>query len=200
MRGILQRALPPLVAAAVFGIAWGATQSGGQSGDPAAKESSVYTPAHRTFWEALSDFLGRRPAPVQPIAFTHRVHVANRIGCTAYCHTGADKGPVARIPGVKTCMICHSMVAIEKPEIKRVTAYAERGEEIPWQRVYGFTAQAHVRFNHAPHIRAGVDCATCHGNVKEQTVAVRSVNLTMGYCVDCHKQRSAPVECATCHF
>ena len=64
-------------------------------------------------------------------------------------------------------MICHSQIATDRPLIKQVTGYSEKGVEIPWQRVYGFTREAHVRFNHAPHIRASVDCATCHGDVGE---------------------------------
>ena len=66
-------------------------------------------------------------------------------------------------------MICHSQIATDRPLIKQVTDYSEKGIEIPWQRVYGFTREAHVRFNHAPHIRASVDCATCHGDVAKQT-------------------------------
>ncbi len=61
-------------------------------------------------------------------------------------------------------MICHSQIATDQPLIKQVTGYADKGIEIPWQRVYGFTREAHVRFNHAPHIRASVDCTTCHGD------------------------------------
>jgi len=75
-----------------------------------------------------------------------------------------------------------------------------RGEDIPWQRVYDFTPSAHVKFNHAPHVRANVPCATCHGDMRQQTVAVRAVNLTMGYCIDCHKQQKASIDCTTCHF
>jgi hypothetical protein len=75
-----------------------------------------------------------------------------------------------------------------------------RGEEIPWARVYDYSPSAHLRFNHAPHIRAGVTCANCHGDVAQQTVAERVVDLTMGYCIDCHQERQASVDCLTCHF
>ena len=76
-------------------------------------------------------------------------------------------------------MICHSQIATDKPLIQEVTAYADKGIEIPWQRVYGFTHESHVRFNHAPHIRASVDCATCHGDLNNQTVAERVVDHNM---------------------
>ena len=61
-------------------------------------------------------------------------------------------------------------------------------------------ADDNVKFNHAPHIRANVECATCHGDVAQQTVAQRSVEHTMGFCVNCHNERQASVDCLTCHF
>jgi len=160
---------------------------------------AVYTPAHSTFSAAFADFFNRRPEPKQPIPFPHKVHLAKKAVCTD-CHESVEKGPVAGIPSVKTCMICHSQIATDRPLIKEVTSYSEKGVEIPWQRVYGFTHAAHVRFNHAPHIRASVDCATCHGDLNNQTVAERVVNHNMGFCVNCHKQKNAPNDCLTCHY
>ncbi len=116
------------------------------------------------------------------------------------CHTSVETGPVAGIPGVQVCMTCHQVVATEKPEIKKIAAYMERGEDIPWQRVYDYSPSAHVKFNHAPHIRAGVDCAKCHGDMTQQTVAVRAVDLTMGYCISCHKERKVSIDCTVCHY
>lgn len=165
------------------------------SGQP----SPVFTPAHRTVGDAVREFFAVRPKPVQPIAYTHKVHLANGMQCTD-CHVGVDQGPDARIPSVNFCMTCHQVIAVDKPEIKKLAAYRARGEDIPWQRVYGFEPSAHVKFNHAPHIRAEVDCAKCHGDMHTQTVAERKVDHTMGFCVECHKQQNAPVDCLTCHF
>ena len=162
--------------------------------------SPVFTPAHVTVASAVNDFFDIRPAAVQPIPFPHKTHIAKGITCTEYCHESAEKGPIAGIPGVKTCMICHDAIAADRPLIKQVADYQKRGVDIQWQRVYGFTQEAHVRFNHAPHLRAKVDCATCHGNVAQQTVAERSVDLKMGFCVNCHKTKQASNECLTCHF
>lgn len=166
---------------------------------PGAPNSEVFTPAHRTVLGAVKDFFGWHRIPVQPIAYTHKVHLANGMHCTD-CHVGVDTGPDARIPNVQLCMTCHSVIDTDNPEIKKIAAYYGRGELIPWQRVYDYPAEAHVKFNHAPHIRAGVDCKACHGDMTQQTVAVRSVNLTMGYCIDCHKQKQASIDCTTCHF
>ena len=166
---------------------------------PASVSSTVFTPAHRTFGEAVSHFFNRRPAPKQPIPFPHKIHLEKKAVCTD-CHESVEKGPVAGIPSVKTCMICHSQIATDKPLIKEVTAYSEKGVEIPWQRVYGFTHEAHVRFNHAAHVRANVDCATCHGDLATQTVAERVVDHTMGFCVNCHTEKKASNDCLTCHY
>jgi hypothetical protein len=161
--------------------------------------ATVFTPAHATAMDAVREFFGYRPTPVQPIAYTHKVHLANGLQCIN-CHVGVDQGPDARIPSVNFCMTCHQVIATDKPEIKKLAAYQARGEDIPWQRVYGFQPSAHVKFNHAPHIRAGADCSTCHGDMTKATVAERTVNHTMGFCVSCHRQEKAPTDCVTCHF
>jgi hypothetical protein len=164
-----------------------------------AQTSPVFTPEHRTVAAAVREFFGGRPKPVQPIAYTHKVHLANGMQCTD-CHVGVDQGPDARIPSVNFCMTCHQVIATDKPEIKKLAAYRARGEDIPWQRVYGFESSAHVKFNHAPHIRAGIDCAKCHGDMTTQTVAERKVDHTMGFCVQCHREKNASIDCVTCHF
>lgn len=183
-------------------LLWGWSSSGAQRAGTQSSEAvtpAVYTPAHETAWDAVRDFFNRRPTPVQPIAFTHAAHLAKNISCVA-CHPGVNKGPVAGLPSTNTCMVCHAMIATDRPEIHKVAAYAARGEDIPWQRVYGFNASAHVKFNHAPHIRAAVECAACHGDLSKQTVAVRAVRHTMGFCLDCHKEKKAPVDCIVCHY
>jgi formamidopyrimidine-DNA glycosylase len=76
----------------------------------------------------------------------------------------------------------------------------KKGIDLAWQRVFGYPDEAHVRFNHAPHIRANVECATCHGNIAEQTVAQRNVEMTMGFCVNCHRERKASLDCLACHY
>ena len=184
------------VRAAVVLCAASASACGASSSQPS---QSVYTPAHRTIASATRDFFRIRPTAVQPLAFPHKTHLAKQAMCTD-CHETVERGPVAGIPSVKTCMICHSQIATDRPLIKEVTAYSEKGIEIPWQRVYGFTHSAHIRFNHAPHIRANVDCATCHGDLAKMTVAERAVDHTMGFCVSCHRQKNAPNDCLTCHF
>ena len=164
------------------------------------QSTAVFTTARPSFGAALSDFMSRRPDPVQPIEFPHNVHVGKKIGCTEYCHESVTTGPVAGLPSVRTCMICHNAIATDRPRIKQITAMREKGVDLAWQRVYGYTTPAHVKFNHAPHIRAKVECSTCHGNIGQQTVAQRNVDLNMGFCVTCHREKKAPTDCLTCHF
>jgi hypothetical protein len=167
---------------------------------PAYVTSGTFTPAHPDAYAAIKDFLDIHPEhPVQPIAYTHQVHLAKGLPCT-FCHVGVDQGPEARIPGVNVCMSCHQTIATDRPEIKKIAAYKARGEEIPWVRVYNYSDSAHVQFNHAPHIRAGVDCATCHSDLTKQTTAERKVNLNMGFCLNCHTKKKVSVDCETCHY
>ena len=163
-------------------------------------DSRIFTPAHRSAGDAARDFFGIHAKVEQPIEFPHSVHVAKGLKCTAYCHASVTKGPVAGLPSVETCMICHSAIATDRPLIQKITALEAQHLDLSWQRVYGYSAQAHVRFNHAPHIRAKVECATCHGDIAHQTVAQRNVDLNMGFCVNCHRDRKVSNDCLTCHY
>lgn len=188
-----------VIAVAFFAVQRELSAGNGPFSDIPDNGSPVFTPAHRTIGDAVAEFFDYRPQPTQPIQFPHKTHIAKGLQCVL-CHAGVNDGPDARIPSVKFCMTCHRVIAVNKPEIKKLTAYFNKGEDVPWNRVYGFVPEAHVFFNHGPHIRAGVQCSQCHGDLSKQTVAVRSVNLTMGYCVECHQQHGAPVDCVTCHY
>ncbi|MBV8071234.1 MAG: cytochrome c3 family protein [Acidobacteriaceae bacterium] len=135
----------------------------------------------------------------QPVQFPHNTHMKLGLACVD-CHTGADIRAAAGIPSVTKCMLCHAKLATNKPEVKKVIQYAQKGEEIPWRRVYGFSSDAHVKFRHAPHFEANISCATCHGEMSQETVAVRSIDFTMGTCLTCHRQRKASQDCAACHY
>jgi hypothetical protein len=137
------------------------------------QSTAVYTTMRPTMGAALNDFLNRRPEPTQPIDFPHNIHVGKEIACE---------------------------IATDRPRIQQITKMNEMGIDLAWQRVYGFSNDDNVKFNHAPHIRAKVECASCHGNVGQMTVAERAVDHTMGFCVNCHNERKAPVDCLTCHF
>ena len=134
----------------------------------------------------------------QPIAFSHARHVTEVGLACQLCHAYARRGPVAGIPSVQRCAGCHQTVLSEQPEIVKVLEYWENKEPIPWVRVHDLPD--HVRFGHKPHIRAGVGCADCHGNVEEMHAAVQVESLSMGWCLSCHEERDATRDCLACHY
>lgn len=160
----------------------------------------VFTPARSSFGQALREFIGSRPTEVaQPFDFSHQIHLSKGAQCTD-CHTGVEQGPRAGLPSINTCMICHSQIATDRPLIQQITDMQTKGIDLNWNRVYSYFPQSHVRFEHAPHIRAKVECSTCHGAQIEQTVARRAVDMDMNFCVSCHQQRQASNDCLTCHY
>jgi len=162
--------------------------------------SPVFTPAHDSFASAAKHFLGIRPALPQPLEFPHMIHTPDLGLDCDYCHSGVNRGAVAGIPSINICMGCHEQVVTGDPRITQLADYAKKGQDLHWQRVYGFLEESHVRFNHAPHVQAGVECSACHGDLTSMTVAERVVDHTMGFCVDCHKSRQASIDCLTCHY
>ena len=135
--------------------------------------------------------------PVQPIDFSHARHVEQaQIDCQ-FCHAYARRGPVAGIPSVQRCVGCHQTILSDAPEILKVLDYWENEQPIPWIRVHNLPD--YVRFNHKAHIRAGFDCAECHGDVGRMTIAQQVSSLSMGWCVDCHEDNSASRDCLICH-
>lgn len=137
----------------------------------------------------------------QPIAFPHDVHARDfQIDCQ-YCHFSAERSVSAGLPPVATCMGCHAIIpGSENPEeVQKIRDYAGRSEAIPWVRVY--KVSDHVRFPHMRHIAAGVDCASCHGDVQEMGVIQEvAQDLSMGWCVSCHVENDASRDCTVCHY
>src|SRR5437773_10415372 len=126
-------------------------------------------------------------APRQPINFSHQIH-AGKLGMNClYCHSSAEKSPIANIPAVSTCMGCHKIARADRPEIMKLAASFERGEQVPWVEVY--VLPAHVKFNHTRHVKAGLRCQECHGPVETMPAVYPYPSLKMGWCVGCHRQR-----------
>lgn len=126
-------------------------------------------------------------APTQPIAFSHALHAGEyQIDCN-YCHTGVRKSKNANIPSANICMNCHSSIQTESPEIKKIYAALENNEPIEWVRIHNIPDLAY--FNHAQHVAVGeIECQTCHGPVEEMEVVRQHASLTMGWCINCHRE------------
>lgn len=140
----------------------------------------------------------RHPAPEQPIAFSHAAHVGKRQISCVYCHQGVATTAHATVPDVETCYECHRVVLPTSPEVQKVLAAYQAREPLRWLRVTNLPD--YVRFNHQRHLRAGVSCAACHGDVATMDRVVKARALTMGECLSCHNQRNAPTDCFTCHY
>ena len=156
--------------------------------------------------------------PVQPIHYSHKIHSgANQIECQ-YCHSSARVSKHSGIPSLNVCMNCHENIAeyngeedLEKGytkeyytnEIKKVykavgwneetQSYTGDTEPVKWVRIHNLPD--FVYFNHAQHVSvAGVDCNKCHGPVEEMEILYQYSSLTMGWCIDCHRDSNVKVK------
>jgi mono/diheme cytochrome c family protein len=124
--------------------------------------------------------------PKQPIAFSHKIHAGdNKIDCN-YCHTSVYKSKNANIPSANICMNCHSQIKKESPEIQKIYRAIEKNRPIEWIRVHNLPDLAY--FNHSQHTKVGgIECQTCHGPIETMDVVYQFSPLTMGWCIDCHR-------------
>jgi hypothetical protein len=121
----------------------------------------------------------------QPIQFSHKHHVGGvGIDCR-YCHTAVERSSFAGIPPTSTCMNCHSQIWNTAPILEPVRASFREGRNLEWVRVHNLPD--FVYFNHQIHVRQGVGCATCHGQVDEMPLMVQAAPLLMEWCLDCHR-------------
>jgi Cytochrome c7 and related cytochrome c len=138
--------------------------------------------------------------PDQPIPFSHKQHAGDlKIDCK-YCHTSVEVSRHASVPSLNVCMNCHLVVKTDSPWIQKITEAYNSGKSVAWEKVH--LLPDHVKFNHAPHIKKGVACTTCHGNVHEMEKVYQHSSLSMGFCVNCHREADppAPLNCTTCHY
>lgn len=140
--------------------------------------------------------------PEQPIKFSHKLHAGdNEIACQ-YCHSSVEKSRHAGIPSVNICMNCHKGIQTgpqyADKEIAKIynaagfdakTGVYDDSKQNPLKWIKVHNLPDHVYFNHSQHVVVGkIDCATCHGNVKEMTTVEQKAPLTMKWCIECHRK------------
>jgi len=163
-------------------------------------------------------------APIQPIHYSHKIHAGdNKIECK-YCHSSARKSKHSGIPSLNVCMNCHKSIYEytgngEAPtqediengytnefytgEIKKLYAavgwdednqkYTGKSKPVEWVRIHNLPDFAY--FNHSQHVEVGgIECQTCHGPVEEMEIMYQHSPLTMGWCVNCHRETNVKVE------
>jgi mono/diheme cytochrome c family protein len=174
---------------------------------------------HQLYWALMAVNVEQGYQPEQPIAFSHALHAGeNGIDCN-YCHSSARHSKHSGIPSANVCMNCHEYIDGSEikdasgnpkydgksPEIEKIYAaigwnpdegaYIENYEERPikWVRIHNLPDLAY--FNHAQHVNAGgLECQTCHGPVEEMEEVYQYSPLTMGWCINCHRETEVNVE------
>jgi hypothetical protein len=145
----------------------------------------------------VPDNPSQHPAPAQPIPYSHKKHLSFGLQCNQ-CHTNPDPGKLMTFPPTGKCMQCHVSIGTEKPSIQKLVEFSKSQKDIPWVRVYRVLPG--VAWSHRPHLRAGVKCETCHGNVAEMDAMAEVTSVTTMYvCLHCHEVNHAKTACETCH-
>ena len=169
-------------------------------------------------------------SPAQPIKFSHRLHAGEMEIACLYCHSGAEKSRHAGIPPAQLCMNCHTYVTapfasvraedkkaeaegrkpekIVSPELQKLFDSIESGRPIEWIQVHRLPD--FVFLDHRRHVAAGLSCQRCHGTVETMERVRQESDLSMGWCVQCHRDSNrdgvdghavqASLDCAGCHY
>lgn len=134
-------------------------------------------------------------APVQPIAFNHKLHMETAKMTCNNCHEPRGDGSTLALPQAAKCMSCHTSVATDRPDIKRLAEAAKNEDPILWVRIY--RVPSFVTFSHKTH--SGSTCEECHGPVADRTALAQEKDTNMGSCIACHAAKGARTTCDTCH-
>ena len=128
---------------------------------------------------------GEHTAYEQPVPFSHAHHVGQLgIDCR-YCHTSVEDAAFAGMPPTETCMNCHEQIWVGAELLAPVRESWEAGTPLRWKRVHNLPG--FVYFDHSVHVAKGVGCAECHGRVDHMPLTWQEKPLTMGWCLDCHR-------------
>ncbi len=123
--------------------------------------------------------------PDQPVDYSHKLHAGDLgIDCR-YCHTSVEYAASANVPPTATCMNCHTLVNQDSEKLQLVRDSWSNKRSLEWVRVNDIPDFAY--FDHSVHINAGVGCISCHGNVAQMEVVEQAKMLSMGWCLECHR-------------
>lgn len=135
--------------------------------------------------------------PKQPLPFSHKTHAAAAVNC-GFCHDSNSPDEPIALPSTAVCMNCHATIDKDKPAIQDLSSFARENRSIPWVRVY--SVPGWVYWSHAPHLKAGLQCAECHGDVAKMDVMQQTKNVTtMDGCSNCHQLHNVANDCGSCH-
>jgi hypothetical protein len=136
-------------------------------------------------WERSDSRWNVGQPAAQPIPFRHDLHSGTlEIDCR-YCHSTVERAADAGMPTAQTCLSCHSQVWAGASVLEPLRSAAALNQPVPWTSVHRLPD--HAYFNHAAHVSKGVGCESCHGRVDQMPATVRVNTLSMGWCLDCHR-------------
>jgi hypothetical protein len=123
--------------------------------------------------------------PEQPVPFSHALHAGELALDCRYCHAQVERAAVASVPPTRVCMNCHQLVARDSEKLAVVRDSMSSGLPVEWVRIHNVPDYA--AFDHSVHIRAGVGCSSCHGDIRSMEVVTLMEPLSMGWCLECHR-------------
>ena len=124
-------------------------------------------------------------APVQPVAYSHKLH-AGELGIDCrYCHANIERSQEAMIPATQTCMGCHAVIKTDSVRLQPVRDSWAKDKPLEWVRIHKLPD--HAYFDHSVHLAVGVGCTSCHGRIDQMEVVRQDQPLSMSWCLDCHR-------------
>ncbi|MCX7012491.1 MAG: cytochrome c3 family protein [Candidatus Sumerlaeota bacterium] len=136
--------------------------------------------------------------PTQPVAYSHAMHAGDLGMDCRYCHNTVEIAPHAAVPPTQTCMNCHATLRAQSDKNIPVRESYATGMPIQWMRVHDIPNYEY--FNHSAHVTRGIGCVSCHGRIDKMEVVRQEKLLTMGWCLDCHRnpeQNLRPLDAIT---
>ncbi len=146
----------------------------------------VAVPIFLMVWVRTAYVTGVANPVQQPLPFDHRHHVRDVGVDCRYCHASVERAPSAGMPATALCMGCHGQIWNDAPVLAALRASAFTRTPIEWVKVNRLPD--HVHFDHSIHVTHGVGCDVCHGRVDRMAQVHQAVDLTMGWCLDCHRE------------
>jgi hypothetical protein len=128
-------------------------------------------------------------SPTQPVAYSHRLHVGQLGLDCRYCHVNVERAPLAMVPATETCMNCHQLVKTDSKVLEPIRESWKTGKPMEWVRIHKLPD--YVYFDHSVHVTAGVGCASCHGRIDQMEKVRMEKPLSMGWCLECHRDVKA---------
>jgi hypothetical protein len=123
--------------------------------------------------------------PVQPVPFSHDIHVTQLGMDCRYCHSYVEVSSHSNVPTTQTCMNCHTQIQSTNPKLAAVRESWQTGQPVDWLKIHQIPD--FVYFNHSVHVNRGISCVSCHGQVNHMDVVFQQEALSMGWCLKCHR-------------